>query len=483
MSKSIVKNAGMNILHRFLSVVFPLISSMYVSRTLGVSGVGEVASAQNLVTYFTFVSALGIPTYGVREIAKTKTNHQECNKVFSELFCINFISTTLSLIAYYITIFLVNRGGQVSVIHYTFSALIALNYFNIEWMYQGFEDYKYITIRSVAIKITALLLMLLFVRGEEDVLPYTLCICFGTAGNNILNMVKMNRYVYFSFSGLHLKKHMNAILTLFASTIAIELYSLLDTTMLTVMSNTKTVGYYTNAVKIVKIAASMITALGGVLLPRLSLYFQQEDRDAIRSTMQQFFDLIKLLFIPSCVGLCLVANALTVTLFGENFLPSAMTIRILAPLVIFMPMSAFFSQIVLTVGREKDYFFSVAAGTVINAILNAILIPIFFQNGAAIASVATEFIILVAMCFAAQRVQHISYLSGQTIGMIVSALTMAVVIIMTNQIICAMPWPLVLVIQIVVGGITYALMLIILKNKQIYDLIERQKKAANKNPH
>ena len=249
------------------------------------------------------------------------------------------------------------------------------------------------------------------------------------------------------------------------------------------MSNTKTVGYYTNAVKIVKIAASMITALGGVLLPRLSLYFQQEDRDAIRSTMQQFFDLITLLCIPSCVGLCLVANALTVTLFGENFLPSAMTIRILAPLVIFMPMSAFFSQIVLTVGREKDYFFSVAAGTVINAILNAILIPIFFQNGAAIASVATEFIILVAMCFAAQRVQHISYLSGQTIGMIVSALTMAVVIIMTNQIICAMPWPLVLVIQIVVGGITYALMLIILKNKQIYDLIERQKKAANKNPH
>lgn len=274
---------------------------------------------------------------------------------------------------------------------------------------------------------------------------------------------------------------MGAIFTLFASTIAIELYSLLDTTMLTVMSDAKTVGYYTNAVKIVKIAASMITALGGVLLPRLSLYFQQEDRDAIESTMQEFFDLITLLCIPGCIGLFLVANALTVTLFGDSFLPSAMTIRILAPLVIFMPLSAFFSQIVLTVGKEKSYFFSVAAGTIINAVLNAIFIPYFFQNGAAVASVVTEFVILVAMFFAAQRVQHISYLSGQTIGMIVSVLAMAVVIVMTNQIICAMPWPLILVLQILVGGITYALMLIILKNKRIYNLIEKLKKKNYKN--
>lgn len=70
MSKSIAKNAVFNMGHNAVLVVFPLVTSTYVARTLGATGVGVVSSAQNLITYFTMIATLGIPSYGVNYISR-----------------------------------------------------------------------------------------------------------------------------------------------------------------------------------------------------------------------------------------------------------------------------------------------------------------------------------------------------------------------------------------------------------------------------
>lgn len=477
--KSVTKNAGLNLVHRLLSVAFPLLTSIYISRTLGVEGVGTVASAQNLVSYFTFISSLGIPTYGVRTMASARDNRKKCNKAFTELFSINFLSTTLALIAYLVLVASLNYGKQLVIIHYTFASLIFLNYFNIEWLYQGFEEYKYITIRSLMVKLLAFFMMLIFVHGEEDILPYVFCICLGTAGNNILNMIRMNKYVHFEFKGLCFKRHLGAILTLFASTISVELYSLLDTTMLTYMTEVEYVGYYSNAVKIVKMAASVITAMSNVLLPRLSFYYQQHNRESISTTMKDFFDMITLLCIPGCVGLCLTANSLVEALFGNAFLPSAVTIRILSSLVIFMPLSALFSQIVLTVEKEKEYFISVTTGTIINVLLNAILIVPFFHNGAAVASVATELSILLVMFLAAQKIQKISYFSKEIAGVLFSTVIMGIAVTIVGKAMQTIPAIFSLFGQILAGCIVYFVMLILVHNKQLHRFV---KKVSTQSP-
>ena len=93
--KSLINNAIFNMIYKLLNVLFPLISSAYISRIILADGIGKVSYAQNIVSYFTMVAALGIPSYGIREIAKSRNNHNELNKTFTELFCINFISTFL----------------------------------------------------------------------------------------------------------------------------------------------------------------------------------------------------------------------------------------------------------------------------------------------------------------------------------------------------------------------------------------------------
>lgn len=292
MSKSIAKNAVFNMGYNAVSVIFPLVTSAYVARTLGASGVGEVSSAQNLATYFTMIATLGIPSYGVRAIAQARIHKEECNRTFSELFVINLFSTVFSLACYAVLILSLDKTLFSNPLHAIFASLIAMSIFNIEWLYQGFEEYKYITIRSILIKIISFILIFLFVKTEDDVNYYAIVICFGSVGNYLLNLSQLKKYVSITFKGLDLKRHFKPIITFFAAVIAVEVYTLLDVTMLTYMCHPENVGYYSNASKIVKIVANTITAIGAVLLPRLSLYFVSRNEKQIKKLISNFFDVI-----------------------------------------------------------------------------------------------------------------------------------------------------------------------------------------------
>ena len=474
MSKSIAKNAVFNMGHKAVSVVFPLVTSAYVARTLGASGVGEVSSAQNLVTYFTMIATLGIPSYGVRAIAQAKINKEECNKVFSELFIVNFISTVFSLACYAMLILVLDKALFSNSLHVIFASLIAMSIFNIEWLYQGFEEYKYITIRSISVKIISLILMFLFVKTERDVNYYAIIICFGSVGNYLLNLSQLKKYVSITLRGLNLKRHFKAIFTFFASVIAVEIYTLLDVTMLTYMCRSENVGYYSNASKIVKIIANTITAIGAVLLPRLSLYFGNRDEKQIRKLISNFFDVITMFSLPCCIGIFLTANELIPVLFGASFLPAATTIRFLCPLAVLLPLSGgIFAQILQTSGKEKDYFICVCTGAVINIILNALLIIRLQENGAALASVLTEFCVNIVMLMFSQKVIRISYISRDFVTSLMSCALFAVLVKMVNLFVPIHSNLLLLLVEVIVGVVGYLTGLLVFKNSKCYMILKK----------
>ena len=95
MQKSLAKNSIYNIIYTVANILFPFATSIYVSRILLPAGVGKVASAQNIASYFITIAALGLPSYGVREFAKIREKKDKRNKLFTELLLLNIISTTL----------------------------------------------------------------------------------------------------------------------------------------------------------------------------------------------------------------------------------------------------------------------------------------------------------------------------------------------------------------------------------------------------
>lgn len=181
-------------IYKAMSVIFPVLIVSYASRKLGASGIGEVSSAQNIVTYFTMIAALGIPSYGVRSIAQTKHNKEICNKTFTELFVINLCSSIVCTLLYFILLNGMNL--PITKLNYIFASLIILNICNVEWVYEGFEKYPFIAIRSFIVKGISLLLMFIFVRNKTDTVAYAIIVCFGTVGNYILNIVNLPSYVH-----------------------------------------------------------------------------------------------------------------------------------------------------------------------------------------------------------------------------------------------------------------------------------------------
>ena len=134
MGKSVSKNSAFSMMNKGLSVIFPLVTVSYISRVLGASGVGEVSSAQNLATYFSMAAALGIPSYGVRAIAQSKNDKNECNQTFSELFIINLISSLVATALYLIAVFLLKDSNPNLALSLVFSGIIIFNIINIEWV-------------------------------------------------------------------------------------------------------------------------------------------------------------------------------------------------------------------------------------------------------------------------------------------------------------------------------------------------------------
>lgn len=473
MNKSMAKNATFNMINRALSVIFPLITISYASRILGPAGIGNVSSAQNIVTYFVIFASLGIPAYGVRAIAQNKKHKNLCNRTFTELFLINFVSCIVSFTSYLIVVLLLDEFQKLLGLHILFGMLVIFNTFNVEWVYQAYEEYKYITIRSFIIKLISFLMLILFVKKSTDIISYAFIVCFGTVGNYVLNMLQLKKYVKFEFKELCFSRHFKSIMVFFASVIAIELYSLVDVTMLTYMANSDNIGYYANASKIIKTISGTITAIGATLLPRLTIYFYEGKNREFEQAISKTLKIILILTIPACIGIMLVSNKIVFLMFGESFISVARTMCILSPLIILMPLSAgIASQILQTSNNEKYSLVSVCVGAIINLILNFLLIPVFLENGAAIASVITETFVTILMLMFSNKVIKINIEKKFILSIIYATTSLIFIVIICDIIFNSLHIIINLFLQILLGMISYFGILIINKNDIMMKILE-----------
>ncbi len=407
--KSLTKNSLFNALYQVLNMIFPLISSMYVARTLMPEGVGRVAYAQNIASYFVTAAALGIPTVGLRAISNARDDRKKLNRTFSELTLLNACSTILSLTFYFVLVFC-NPAFRDDFLLYCATGLVVLfNVINIDWLYKGHEEYVYIVVRSIVVKLISLLALFLFVKCKDDYIIYAVITSLATCGNYLFNAVRARKYVTFQICDLDLKQHIKPVF-LFAGTLFFAaIYSKVDTTMLGIMVGEESVGYYSYAHKVLQIGVSFCAAVTSAFLPRLSYCFQR-DKKQFYALVGKGVRIISFLAIPAAIGLFVLAPEAICVLFGDTFLPAASTLRIFSILIVVFAFGNLMCyQMMICSGNEKMHVKVLGCAAGINMVLNAILIPKFQHNGAAIASVFTELFINVLECVYFTRLLKIKY--------------------------------------------------------------------------
>lgn len=392
MQKSLAKNSIYNIIYTVANILFPFVTSIYVSRILLPVGVGKVASAQNIASYFVTIAALGLPSYGVREFAKVREDKQQRNRLYTELLLFNVVSTTLAIVGFFALVF-VNAGFNGEWVLYSVCGLsIFFNYLNIDWMYQGLEEYGYITGRSILIKAISLVALFIFVKTRQDYVVYALISSLATGGNYIFNIVHAREFVKISFSGIQIKRHIKPVLLIAAIIFLSSVYNKIDITMLNAMATDEAVGYYAYAQKTVNMVLTLANAITAALLPRLSYYYDN-DKEHFYQLLNKGFQILCFTTFPMAIGMAVVAPQVVEVLYGEAFEPTAVTIQLMCPLILIKGFGDLFCyQLVYSTKNEKIVLPAAAAASTINVVANAVLIPVFLQNGAVIASVLSEFV-------------------------------------------------------------------------------------------
>lgn len=474
MKKSLVKNAAFNVVYHMLNVVFPLISVAYISRVLEPEGIGKVAYAQNIVSYFLMFAALGIPQYGTREIAKRQDSAEEINQLFSELLTVNFISTAICSIAYYI--FTCSALCENRLLYQVCGLSLLLNFINVDWFFQGKEEYVYVALRSILVKTLSLAALLVFVKEETDCVAYALILCLGTGCNNIYNMFHIRKSVRLRLRKLNLRQHLQPVFALLISSIAAGLYNKVDVTMLGWLTDEASVGYYTNAHKVIAIVLTLVTAISGVFLPRLS-YTYQHDREKFNEYLNVGLKIVLLLAVPGCLGLVIVADDIASVLFGPLFAPAADTIRILAAFTVIKGIGDLLCyQVVISTGNEKKLIKSRVVAGVANVIMNGILIPRCGFNGAALAAVISELIVNGMMLRYSLKIVRPRIERNFLLSLLLSTGVMGAAAVAVR---CLLPCgPAELVAAVGGGAAVFGIMLILTKNEMALLLKRKIKKIG-----
>ncbi len=465
--KSLAKNAVFNIAYRILNVLFPLVSAAYVSRVLGPSGVGKVADVQNIVSYFILFAMLGIPNYGTREIAKCRNNPPAVQKLFSELFLLNGISTTILSAAFYAALAF---GVSDSPLLYLVCGIeILFNYINIDWFYEGEEEYVYITVRSVLIKLLSLVMLFLFVKQPQDYPVYALIHCLGIGGNNIFNIIHARKKVKLTVRGLNMKQHLKPVAVLAFSAIIGSIYSKLNVTILGRLATDESVGFYSNAWKAITIGSTLVTAISAVFMPRLSYTF--------RHCREQFEELISIgtkiilfLALPACIGIALVADDLVVALFGAEFQPAALSLQIMSVTVLIMGVGNLLCyQMVISSGSEKLLIKPRIAAGIANVAINLLLIPKMQHLGAAIATVASELLINGLILRHALKLAKPKLGRRYLLSLLVSAAAMAAAVLAVRG---SFEDPLLsLMLSVGTGVVVYLVAVVLTKNEVVRNFL------------
>ena len=477
--RSIRLNALLNGLRSVLNILFPVITFPYVSRVLSVKGIGIYNFSNSIVSYFLLIAGLGINTYAIREGAKLRENQSKITQFASQIFTINILSTGLAYLFLFICLIIFSKLHSYLLCILIFSLQIFFTTIGTEWLYQIYEDYSYITVRSIIFQILSLILLFTFVRGPQDYFKYAAITVFSAVGSNILNFIHARQYCHIQLVWhFDWKIHLGPIIILFFDNIANMIYVNSDITVLGLMKNNYVVGIYSVSSKVYQIIKTLIAAILIVTIPRLAMLFGKHRMGEYKDILIKLSNILILLALPASTGLFMLAREVVLIISGPKYLRSINSLQILCFAYIFSILAWILSDCVLIPAkREKCVLKSMSTSAVLNVVINVILIPFWNENAAAFSTVLAEMCMFIVNYHYAKDIVKDVFISKTLLHTFISSIIGCIGIVIIC-ILCNLSFQSLIIktiLSIVLSVIMYGAILILLNNKFAVAMLNRAK--------
>ena len=391
MATSTRKNAMYNIAYRLFSVLLPLATAPFLSRTVGTEGVGLYSHAWSVSYIFCLIGMLGLNDYGVRAIARVRDDRADLDRTFSGIWQMQLIVAGVTLAAWFGYVFLFAGEEKEIAFHLTLMSVSCLCSF--DWCLMGLDLFRPIALRNTFIKSAAAVSVFLFVRRKEDLWVYAFVWSLSTLLGNLSCLPGLRGKVkYRPVSLRETLRHLKPCAVLFISVMAVNIYRTMDKVMVSRMAGYEQNGLYENAEKIIYCLSGFISAIGTVMMPKISHMQQKGETEAIRQHIDRSMELVICMVSGMAFGVAAVAEPFSVLFYGEDFARSG---DLMIPLAFTLIMIGFANVIrtqwVLPQGRDSIFVKSVCAGASVNLIVNTLLIPRMLAMGAVIGTLMAEF--------------------------------------------------------------------------------------------
>ena len=468
MKKSIAKNYTYNLIYQMLTILLPFVTTPYLSRVLGAENIGIYGYTISIVTYFILFGTLGVSMYGQRQIAYIQNDKRQRTKNFWEIIIIRTITLSISILLFYL---IYGRTGEYAIYYQILIVQLIANIFDVSWLFQGIEEFDKTVVRNLIVKLLSLVLIFLLIKTQDDLWKYFVIYVGAELIGNVSLWLYLPKYIEkINIKELKFKHHLKPIISLFVPQIAIQIYTVLDKTMIGKLTGDMSeVGYYEQAQKVVKAALTILSALQIVMNSRIANAYAQGDKKEVKECLMKSFNFVWFLSIPMIFGMIAIASKFVPWYYGNGFDGVTGILIATTPILLITGLSGITgTQYLVQIGRQSIFTISVAVGAIINIIFNIIFIHYFNGVGAAISSVIAEIIILLIQLkyfkeqFSIKEILKLGnkcIISGLIMFIIVFVLTKFLTVSIINTL-----------IEICIGGIVYIAILGLLKYNFLIDM-------------
>lgn len=389
----VIKNYLYNAGYQLLNLLIPLITVPYVSRVLGAHDIGINEYTNSWVTFFFLMGQMGITLYGNREVAYHRDDPRARSRTFWGVESLQVLTISFSLLLYLVAVFLFSTTFK----HYFLlqGIWIIATGLDVSWYFMGLENFRVTVVRNTLVRLASIVLIFTVVRTQADLGKYIVILAGSQlVGNLTLWPYLRKELVWIPMRQWHPFKHFYPALLLFIPTITTQVYLVLNRLMLGRMATQAALGNFGQADKIVKVVLAVVTATGTVMLPHVANKFAKGDVAGVRQSLYSSFNFVSALSIPMMFGLMAVAPKFAPWFLGGDFALAGKVMFLEAPIVVLIAWSNVTgTQYLMPVNRVREYTISVTVGALSNAVFNLFLIAKWGANGAAVATVLSEFLV------------------------------------------------------------------------------------------
>ena len=470
---SLKNNVVLNYINTLASIVFPLITFPYAARILLPEGIGLFNFQNSIIGYITLLSSLGIPLYAVREVARVRDNVEERNRVTVEIALLSLILAAGGYVIVFAVGELVPQINAHLSLFYILSLSILFTALGVSWFYTAIEDFKFITVRGLIIRVLFVVALFLFVKSKEDLLIYGVVIVGSTVGNEFINFIHLRKFINIfklNWSKVNIFRHLKPSFSIFVLNLSVSLYVQLNPVMLGFLSDNTQVGYYTAGSKLSYIILSVVTSMATVLIPHVSNMIQVHDTEKFKQLITKVYHYYMALALPFTIGLIVLSVPLTLVICGNSFYEASYVTAITAPVIIFVSITNIIGfQVLYPYGKENYVTYSTIGGAVINLIVDIPLILLWGSKGAAIATFCAELAVLLIQVRLGRSYIPFKYFDDSIKLYVLSSILMGVAVFLTSGLFNK---PIIqLLIPTCVGIVVYFLILYYKKDDILFSVL------------